>query len=110
MMETAKRKFSLGPILFAFCVVLFFMAERINMTNGANADQWVIPIIMAVVGLVGALIGGVLGGMIGLAGRVFKKHIFTITLKYGAAIGFMLLIFLWFFVCLRQGSAVCIAQ
>jgi len=109
-METAKRKFSLGPILFAFCVVLFFMAERINMTNGANADQWVIPIIMVVVGLIGALIGGVLGGMVGLVGTLFEKRIFILGLKYGAAIGFMLFIVLWFFGCLRNGSAICIAQ
>ena len=109
-METAKRNFSLGPILFAFCVVLFFMAERINVTNGANADQWVIPIIMAVVGLIGALIGGVLGAMVGLVGTLFKKRIFRLGLTYGAAIGFMLLLLLWFFVCLRHGSAICIAQ
>ena len=109
-MGTEKRKFSLWPILFAFFVILFFLAERTNLTNGAHADQWVIPIIMVVVGLIGALIGGVLGAMVGLVGTLFKKRIFRLGLTYGAAIGFMLLLLLWFLVCLRHGSAICIAQ
>jgi len=109
-MGTAKRKFSLWTFLIAFFVVLLFMAERSNITNGAHADLWIIPIIMAVFGLIGALIGGVLGGFIGLIGKLFKKNIFIPGLKYGAAIGFMLLLVFWFLGCLRHGSAVCLAQ
>jgi hypothetical protein len=86
----AKQKFSLWNILVPFLVILFFAAERITLTHGANADGWVIPIIMAVVGLIGALIGGLLGGMVGLLTRLFKKHIFRLGLKYGAEIGSML--------------------
>ena len=109
-MGTTKCKLSLWTILIAFFVILFFVAERINLTHGANADQWVIPVIMSVVGLIGAVIGGVFGGIIGLVGKLFKKSIFILGLKYGAAIGFTLLLVVWVLGCLRQGSAICIAQ
>jgi hypothetical protein len=109
-MGTAKHKFYLRTILIFFSVILFFMAEISNSTKGANADQWILPIIMAVFGLIGAVIGGVLGGIIGLTGKLFKKNIFILGMKYGAAIGFMLLLAFWYLGCLRHGSAVCFPQ
>jgi uncharacterized membrane protein len=108
-METAKRKFPLGIILITFFVILFFMAVLIN-PRGGYVDPWVILMIMAVFGLIGAVIGGVLGGIIGLIGKLFKKHSFLPGLKYGAEIGFMGLIVLWFMGCWLNGSAMCIAQ
>jgi hypothetical protein len=108
--ESSERKFSLWTILIAFFVVLLIMAEISNVTKGANADLWILPIIMAVFGLIGAVIGGVLGGIIGLIGKLFKKNIFILSLKYGAALGFMLLLAFWYLGCLRHGSAVCLPQ
>ena len=110
LMGTAKHKFYLRTILIFFSVVLFFMAEIINTTNGAHADIWILPIIMAVFGLIGAVMGGVLGGIIGLIGKLFKKNIFITSMKYGAAIGFMLLLAFWYLGCLRHGTAVCLPQ
>lgn len=110
IMGTAKRKFYLRTILISFSVILFFMAEISNYTKGAHADIWILPIIMAVFGLIGAVIGGVLGGIIGLIGKLFKKNIFILGMKYGAAIGFMLLLAFWYLGCLRHGSAVCLPQ
>jgi len=109
-MGAAKRKFSLQAILITFCVILFIMVEISNDTNGAHADAWILPIIMAVIGLIGAIIGAVLGGIIGLIGKLSKKNIFILGMKYGAAIGFMLLIAFWYLRCLRHGTAVCLPQ
>ena len=75
IMGITKRKFYLRTILIFFSVILFFMAEVSNYTKGANADIWILPIIMAVFGLIGAVIGGVLGGIIGLIAKLFKKNI-----------------------------------
>jgi hypothetical protein len=107
--ETTKHKFDLRTILIFFSIILFFLAE-ISNTKGAHAELWIIPIIMAVFGLIGAVIGGVLGGIIGLIGKLFKKNIFILGMKYGAAIGFMLLVVFWYLGCLRYGSAVCLPQ
>ena len=72
------------------------MATLTNYPIGVNAEIWVIPIIMAALGLIGAMIGGVLGGINVLIGKLFKKNIFIPGLIYGAAIGFMGLLVLWF--------------
>ena len=82
------------------------MAEKTNLTRGAHADAWVIPVLMAVFGFIGAVIGGVLGGIIGLIGN----NTFIPGLKYGAAVGFMGLLVLWYLGCLMNGTAVCFAQ
>ena len=75
-METIKREFPLWTILIIFFVILFSMATLSNYPKDVNADMWVIPIIMAVFGLIGAVIGGVLGGIIGLIGKLFIKNTF----------------------------------
>ena len=109
-MDSSKNKFSLKIILIIFVVVLFIMAEASNITKGAHADAWIIPIIMAVFGAVGAVIGGLLGGIIGLIGKLFKKNTFIPGLKYGSALGFMGMLLLWYLGCLINGTAVCFAQ
>jgi hypothetical protein len=83
---------------------------RFGYPGGGQPVPRVILMIMAVFGLIGAVIGGVLGGIIGLIGKLFKKHSFLPGLKYGAEIGFMGLIVLWFMGCWLNGSAMCIAQ
>jgi len=108
-METTKSKFSLWTILIIFIVILLILAEITNSTRGAHADAWVIPVLMAVFGFIGAVIGGVLGGIIGLIGKLSKKNTFIPGLKYGAAIGFMGLLVLWYLGCLMNGTAVCIS-
>jgi len=109
-LETLKREFPLWTILVIFFVILFSMATLSNYPKGVNADTWVIPIIMTVFGLIGAVIGGVLGGITGLIGKLFKKNTFMPGLKYGAAIGFMGLLVLWYIGCWMNGSALCLVQ
>ena len=109
-METTKSKFTLWTILIIFIVVLLIMAERTNLTKGAHADTWAIPVIMAVFGLIGAVIGGVLGGIVGLIGKLFNKNSFIPGLKYGTSFGFMGILVLWYLSCLMNGTAVCLVQ
>ncbi len=109
-MRTTKSKLSLWTILIIFFVILLIMAEKSNLTRGAHADAWVIPVLMVVFGFIGAVIGGVLGGIIGLIGKLFKKNTFIPGLKYGAAMGFMGLLVMWYLGCLMNGNAVCLVQ
>ena len=109
-MDTAKQYWSLWKFLIAFLVILFVIVVLTNRPLGVSASVWVIPILMAVFGSIGALIGGVLGGIVGLIGAIFKKKIFIVSMKYGAAIGLMGLLVLWYVGCWMNGSSVCIAQ
>ena len=109
-MDTVKRNISLRTILIIFFVILFFMAESTNLTHGAGADFVMIPVLMVIFGLIGTVPGAVIGGVIGLIGKLFKKDIFLTSLKYGAALGFMGMLSVWYLGCLMNGSAVCIAQ
>ena len=109
-MKRETRKSVLSPILIGFFVVLLFIATYTNFPRGVNATPWVIPFIMAIVGLIGAAIGSVLGGIIGLIGKLFKLDAFIPALKYGAAIGYLSLLAFWFLICWMNGSSVCLAQ
>lgn len=109
-METPQNKFSLWTILIIFVVILLILSERTNLTRGAYADAWAIPLIMALFGFIGAVIGGMVGGIIGLIGKLFQKNTFLPGLKYGAAAGFMGVLILWYLGCLMNGTAVCLVQ
>lgn len=109
-MEINNLKFPLWQISITFFVVLYCLAILTNNPRGVNAETWVIPIIMAVFGFIGAVIGGVLGGIIGLIGKLFKKNTVIPGLKFGATIGFIGLLVIWFLICWMNGSGVCISQ
>ena len=109
-METKRGKIPLGTIIITYIVVLLLLAALTNYPRGVYADIWVIPIIMAVFGLIGGVIGTVLGGIIGLIGKLFNKNSFIPGLKYGAAFGFMGVLVLWILNCWMNGSGVCLVQ
>ena len=108
-MENKKRKFSWWITLFAFFVTLYFVAALYE-SPGKKFESWMLLfIIMAWFGLIGAVIGGMLGGIIGLIAKLFKKNIFILGLKYGAAIGYMGLLITWFLGCWINGT-ICLPQ
>jgi len=108
-MENVKPKFSLRIILIAFFMILYFVAVLYDFP-GRTFGAWLILFIsMAWFGLIGVVIGGMLGGIIGLIGKLFKKNIFVLGLKYGAAMGFMGLLITWFLGCWMNGT-ICLPQ
>ena len=110
MMDTVKSKFILKEGLVYFFIGLFLLAVFTNSSRGVNADIWVIPLLMALFGLIGAAIGSVPGLVVGLAGMAFGKEILIPGLKYGAAAGFVGMLAFWFLLCWLRGTAVCIAR
>ena len=116
-MGTTKRKFPLWKILIIFFVGLFFMTALYGLfiLNGQTQFQRhpeelvFVLIIMAYFGLIGAIFGGVLGGIVGLIGKLFKKNIFILGLKYGAVLGYMGLLITWFLGCWMNGT-ICLPQ
>jgi len=121
-MGTTKRKFPLWKTLIIFFVGLFFMTalyglfileprplgQMVDLQRRPGALVFVL-IIMAWFGFIGAVFGGVLGGIVGLIGKLFKKNIFIPGLKYGAVLGFMGMLIVWFLGCWINGT-VCLPQ
>ena len=108
-MGISKRKFSLWIILIAFLVILYIIAVLYD-SPGRTFESWMILfVIMAWFGLIGAVIGGVIGGIIGLVGKLFKKNILVLCLKYGATMGYLGLLITWFLGCWMNGT-ICLAQ
>ena len=105
-----KRKPKLWQINLIFFFILLILALSTNYSRGVNADLWIIPIIMAIVGSIGALIGVVPGGVVGLIGKLFNQDVILSGMKYGASVGYVGILLFWFMSCWMNGSSVCFAQ
>lgn len=119
-MGTTKRKTPLWRTLIIFFVCLFFMTALYglffvynshNIPRRSPGELVFVLIIMAVFGLIGAVFGSMLGGIVGLIGKLFKKNIFVPGLKYGAALGFIGILIIWFLGCwIMADGNICLPQ
>jgi len=109
-MSDNKRKPKLWQINLIFFFILFMLASSTNSSRGVNADMWIIPIIMAIVGSIGAFIGGVPGALVGLVWGGVNKDVILSGMKYGASVGYVGILLFWFISCWMNGSSVCFAQ
>lgn len=109
-MDGTNRSPKLWQVNLVIFIILLFVTTLTDDSLGVHADLWIIPVIIAGVGLIGAIIGGVLGGLVGLIGELFKKGVFVSGMKLGATIGYVGILIFWFTQCWMNGSSVCFAQ
>jgi len=83
----------------------------LNKSPRSFGELVILIIIMAYFGLIGVVFGGVLGGIVGLIGKLFKKNILVLSLKYGSVFGFIGIQIIWFLGCwiMAEGD-ICLPQ
>ncbi len=109
-MASIVRKVKLWQLNLVFFIALLYLATFTNHSVGVHAAFWVIPLIIALVGLIGSTIGAVIGGSIGLISKLSGRDLLVSGIKYGATLGYFGLLFFWFLGCWMKGSGVCLTQ